>query len=204
MQGNPERASEFLFQKKMPAIACDDAAIYIETSHLFCKGFLEPLLDMDIVPAIIWMRRNHRDVAVSMYRGGTIPGRTEKGLQFYLNPEDHGVLSLGNWDKMHDYQLCYWYCLEIEKRAKAYRSLYQKNGWNWGETSIVEITHAAGMRKLLKELGLPALPWSGWLRYFNNRRRKVNPTNKLKQQVALPDGLDELEVEVTEKVATAK
>ncbi len=200
VQQYPEQAKEFLVERKLPAIAKDTSPIYIETSHLFCKGFLEPLLELDIIPAIIWMRRGHREVASSMFRGGTIPGRTEKGLRFYLSPDDHGTLLLGNWDILHDYQLCYWYCLEIERRAKEYRAKYLEQGWYWGETSIVDISRTAGIKQLLVELGLPKLSVVNWLRYFNNRRKKVNPTLKDKQKVVLPDGLDELEKEVRDRV----
>ncbi len=204
VQGHPERAREFLIEKKLPVIAQHDAPIYIETSHLFCKGFLEPLIELDIVPAIIWMKRPYRDVAASMYRGGTIPGRTEKGMLFYLGPDDFGTLPLKNWAKLHDYQLCYWYCLEIERRAKKYRTLYRNNGWKWGETSIDNITKREGLRQLLEDLGLPGLPWYTWLRYLNNRRRKVNPTSTLKRQVELPDTLDEMEAEVRDRVEFSK
>lgn len=204
VQGHPKLAREFLIERKLPVIDQEDSPIYIETSHLFCKGFLEPLIELDIVPAIIWMKRAHRDVAASMYRGGTIPGRTEKGLCFYLDPSDFGTLPLKNSDKLHDYQLCYWYCLEIERRATEYRTLYSNNGWKWGETSIGEITKRGGLRQLLEDLGLPGLPWYTWLRYFNNRRRKVNPTSKLKQQVELPDTLDEMEAEVRDQVEAFK
>jgi len=195
-QEAPERARDFLVEKKLPAISQDDSSIYIETSHLFCKGFLEPLLDLGIVPAIIWMRRGHREVASSMFRGGTIPGRTEKGLCFYLSPEDPGVLLCENWKSLNDYQLCYWYCLEIERRALQYRSLFKENGWYWGETSISGITKVEGFRQLLLDLNLPKMSWYSWLRYLNNRRRKVNPTSILKQKVALPNHLDDLENEV--------
>ena len=201
IQEQPDQAQRFLLDQKLPMLARMDTGIYIETSHLFCKGFLEPLLELGIVPALIWMRRPHRPVASSMFRGGTIPGRTQKGLQFYLSPDDPGVLACPDWQQLNDYQLCYWYCLEIEQRAKQYRRLYRENGWQWGETSITEITRARGYRELLAAVGLPKLPWYGWLRYFNNRRRKVNPTSLAKQQVALPDDLDQLEAEVRDLVA---
>lgn len=200
VQQDPELAGAFLVERKLPAIACDKSEIYIETSHLFCKGFLGPLLGLDIVPALLRIRRDHRAVASSMYRGGTIPGRTEKGLRFYLSPDDPGVLPLRDWQRLHDYQLCYWYCLEIERRAEQYHALYQKNDWCWAETSLAEITTMQGMRKVIADLDLPELPWYGWLRYLNNRRRRVNPTSKAKQQVLLPEGLDELEAEVRYQV----
>jgi hypothetical protein len=202
VQAHPELAAEFLTARKLPLLADINTAIYIETSHLFCKGFLEPLLELGIVPALIWMRRPHRAVASSMFRGGTIPGRTQKGLQFYLSPDDPGVLPCPDWQELNDYQLCYWYCLEMEQRAKKYRSLYRQNGRPWGETSITEITRVRGYRELSAAVGLPKLPWYGWLRYFNNRRRKVNPTSLKKQQVVLPADLDGLEAEVRSRVET--
>lgn len=198
VQRDPEKAHNFLVDKKLPAIAAVNATTYIETSHLFCKGFLEPLLGLDIVPALLWIRRDHRAVASSMFRGGTIPGRTEKGLRFYLSPEDPGVLELAGWQDLNDYQLCYWYCLEIERRALHYRALYQSNQWFWAETSLTHITTVAGMGQVLQELQLPRLSPLGWLRYLNNRRRRVNPTDSKKQQVGLPANLEELEQQVDE------
>ncbi len=198
VQKAPEKARSFLLELKLPAIARDPARIYIETSHLFCKGFLEPLLDIGIVPSLLWIRREHRAVASSMFRGGTIPGRTEKGLQFYLSPDDPGVLELPGWQHLHDFQLCFWYCLEIERRALQYRDLYRQNGWCWAETSLPHICTVAGMRQVVDELGLPKLNMVSWLRYLNNRRRTVNPTSRDKQQVALPDNLEALEIEVLE------
>ncbi len=161
MQTNPELASNFLVGKKLLAIARETATIYIETSHLFCKGFLEPILELEIIPSLFWIRRDHRAVASSMFRGGTIPGRTEKGLRFYLSPEDPDVLPLAEWKKMNDYQLCYWYCLEIERRARGYREMYKNNGWSFAETSLFEVTTIRGMNKLLDDLNLPGLPWYG-------------------------------------------
>ena len=198
VQGDPQKAHSFLIDEKLPAIADLDADIYIETSHLFCKGFLEPLLGLDIVPALLWIRRDHRAVASSMFRGGTIPGRTEKGLRFYLSPEDPGVVKLAGWHELHDYQLCYWYCLEIERRALHYRALYRSNHWLWAETSLSHITSMAGMVQVLRELELPRLGLLDRLRYLNNRRRKVNPTDSEKLRVRLPSNLDELEQQVDE------
>ena len=43
VQQQPETARAFLIQQKLPVIARDQKNIYIETSHLFCKGFLEAL-----------------------------------------------------------------------------------------------------------------------------------------------------------------
>lgn len=196
LQNDPDVAGQFLLEKKIPTILHSNTNLYIETSHLFCKGFLEPLLDLGVVPSLLWIKREHRLVASSMFKGGTIPGRTEKGLQFYLSPEDQGVLSLPGWGSLHDYQLCFWYCLEIERRAKLYKEMYRKNSWAWAETSLGEITTMRGMRAIQESLDLPKLSVLNWLRYLNNRKRRVNPTSKAKQKIALPEKIEALEQEV--------
>jgi hypothetical protein len=135
-----------------------------------------------------------------MYRGGTIPGRTQKGLRFYLSPDDPGVLPLTDWERLHDYQLCYWYCLEIERRAEQYRHLYHKNDWLWAETSLEEISTMTGLKRVINDLELPRLGLVNWLRYFHNRRRKVNPTLTSKRAIELPSDLVSLEEQVTVKI----
>jgi hypothetical protein len=200
IQGKPADAGKFLLEKKLPAIARGTSPIYVETSHLFCKGFLEPLLDLGLVPSLLWIRRKNRAIASSMYRGGTIPGRTEKGLKFYLSPGDPGVLPLPGWEQLDDYQLCYWYCLEIERRAREYRSRYRQNNWVWAETSLSEITTVEGMKRVVAALELPGLTPLGWVRYLKNRRRRVNPTLKSKQSTVLPENLDNLEHEVEDLI----
>lgn len=198
VQQDQQLAIDFLLEKKLPAIAKTNSRIYIETSHLFCKGFLQPLLELGIVPSLLWVRRDHRAVASSMFRAGTIPGRTEKGLAFYLSPEDPGVLPLEGWKRLNDYQLCFWYCLELERRALEYKEMYREKNWLWAETSLVHINTTKGIRQVVEELQLPSLGPINWLRYLNNRRSKVNSTSIQKQKIQLPEGLDRLEREVME------
>jgi hypothetical protein len=123
VQTRPEVAREFWCEKKLPFIAEQDARVYVETSHLFCKGFFEQLLALGVRPALIFLRREPCDVARSLYRLGTIPGRTEKGRAFLLEPDDPHTLFVSDWESLTDYQLCFWYCLEIERRQKLYQVL---------------------------------------------------------------------------------
>ncbi len=125
----PELAVKFWIFKKLPAIASLQGNFYCETSHLFCKGFFYPLLDLDILPELIILRREKRKVAKSLFELNTIPGRTPLAISYYLKPDDEGVyLPINNWHKLHDYQLCYWYCLEIEKRMEVYKEEVLKRG----------------------------------------------------------------------------
>ena len=110
---------KFWLEKKLPYISKLDSKIYSDVSHIACKGFLESLLDMDIKPSLIVLKRDKRDVAKSLWRLNTIPNRTESGMKYLLSPDDSDVLKIGgDISKLSDYQLCYWYTLEIEEAAK--------------------------------------------------------------------------------------
>ena len=154
VQENPLQAREFLQNSKFPAIAKCQRSVYVETSHLFCKGFLEPAQQLGLRFDLIVLRRSARDVARSLYELDTIPARTDWGRSFLLAPTDPGVLPLPGWETMHDYQLCYWYCLEIERRAKMYAKLVAAHGGRVAATSLSELL-AGGFPRVLESLALP-------------------------------------------------
>ncbi len=201
-QGHPEVARRFLLEEKLPAIARDSAGIYVETSHLACKGFLEPLLELGIVPDLVIHRRPMRDVAVSLYTMGTIPGRGPKALRFYLSPADPGVISLANWETLHDYQLCYWYCLEIERRARKYKKMFEGHGGRIVATTLAGLKTAQGLRRTLTalDLSLKFPAWLTMLRFLRNSRFKVNESKVTKKNVTVPEHLSELEHDVLGRV----
>ena len=206
VQSRPERAKQFLLEKKLPAILETKSDVYIETSHLVCKGFLEPLLELGVVPDLIIHRRPARDVAISMHKMGTIPGRSDKGLRFYLSPDDPGVLSLENWQVMHDYQLCYWYCLEIERRAQYYKRLFSSRNARVVETSLAGLKTYAGLKECFVGLGLkPRFPeWLTNMRFTANSTVKVNESKETKKEVDPIGNIDEMEQEVVARSGTSE
>lgn len=81
--------------------------IYIETSHMACKGYLLNA-PVDMPFETIFLVRNNRDVAKSLYELGDIPGRTKTGIRYLYNPDTYLP---SYWKHLTDYQLCYWYTL---------------------------------------------------------------------------------------------
>lgn len=203
IQHNAKLAREFWLREKMPAISASGDSIYIETSHLVCKGFLEPLLELGITPNVIILRRPFREVASSLYTLDTIPARSENGQKFLLSPEDPGVLSLPNWQKFNDYQLCYWYCLEIERRAVIYKNMLTHLGARVVETNLDEITTPYGFHSLCQTLNLPILSESAWKDYLTSYLQKINTKKEFKKNYPpfSPTNLDELETEVLEALS---
>lgn len=192
VQYNKDFAYDFWNSQKLPRIVEELNNIYIETSHLFCKGFIEPLIDLGIVPDVIILRRPIREVAISLYRINAIPGRTTEGLRFLLSPEYPHVLPLPYWQILHDYQLCFWYCLEIERRITKYSALLNDRGSHIVETSLQEIITPEGIRKLVTALSLPMpvdiLDYSERINTKSGIKSKYNRT--------IPPNIDELEDEV--------
>jgi len=112
-QFDPSIARSF-WDRKLAAI---DGARYIETSHVLVNGFAEALLGLNVDTGLIAITRSHRDVALSLWRRRSIPGRTGSGRKFLRHPDAPSLRPLpeGKWT---DYQLCYWHCLEVEARQK--------------------------------------------------------------------------------------
>ena len=191
-------AEKFVVEKKLPAIARVEAPIYVETSHLACKGFLEVFLDHGLLPDLVIHRRPIRQISLSLLKMGTIPGRNEKALRFYLQPSDPGVLPLPGWERLSDYQLCFWYCLEIERRAQGYAALFKARGARVVETTLDGLKTLQGLDEVLKGLDLrmkfPSFFYR--VRFLRNSRFKVNESSITKKKVAIPINLNEQEMQV--------
>ncbi|MCZ6680586.1 MAG: sulfotransferase domain-containing protein, partial [Candidatus Poribacteria bacterium] len=68
LRRNPWLAIEFCRESKLPFIASCSERNYVETSHLFGKGFFEAFLNLGLSFKLIFLHRNPRDVALSHLR----------------------------------------------------------------------------------------------------------------------------------------
>lgn len=155
---DPTEAARFWRCEKLPYIASLDCDTYVETSHLFGKGFVKPLLDMGVVPDVIVLRRNARDVALSRWRRGSIPARTPNGQRYLLHPERAEHCPLPRWWAMTDYQLCYWYTLEMEARIQERVRRIKEAGGNVAFLDFFELTRGGDLWAVDFGLELPPLP----------------------------------------------
>jgi hypothetical protein len=154
IQREPKYARDFLLNIKLPAIANFSTRHYAEVSHVFCKGFLNPLLDIGVTPNLIVLRRAPRSIALSYLNRNAVPGRTALGMEYLLTPDDPEVLLLPNWRQMSDYQLLFWYAIEIERRQATYASLVTKRGGRVFDTTAEELYDAECFIQLATGLGI--------------------------------------------------
>lgn len=156
VQERPRLAHQFWLEDKLPAIAAEQCDVYVETSHLFNKGFIEALLDVGVVPDAILIDRSPREVALSYWRRKAIPGRTEMGRKYLVQPDDDGnALPLRDWTSLSDYQLCFWYAMEQRRRCATLADVIEEAGGTVARFCFEKLVgQRSGFEQLLLELGL--------------------------------------------------
>lgn len=194
----PGIAREFWTSEKLPAIARTRRPVYAETSHLACKGFLESLAELGPRFELVHLRREPRLVAKSLWRLGSIPGRSLLGVRYYLGPRDRVFLPLAPElaERASDYQLCYWYCLEIDARAAHYARAFAGSGVRVHEIALESLATHAGILALGGQLDLGVLSPLGALRARGLAGKPVN--EKREQKRREPPDDSELEAEERE------
>jgi hypothetical protein len=153
-QHEPALARRFLLEYKLPFIAAVPTRRYVETGHLLCKGFLAPLLELGLAPHVIALRRAPRRVATSLLSRRTVPGRGKLGLKYLLHPGDPGVQPLPHCQRCTDYQLCFWYALEIERRQRDDRRPVEQAGGRWVDVTAEELGEAERFVAMAETLSL--------------------------------------------------
>jgi len=199
----PQVARQFWLEQKLPAVARTTAPIYAETSHLACKGFLESGIELGLRPTLVHLVRPYRATARSMLSLNTIPSRTYAGVRFYLGPEDPVLLPVprdvsGRW---HDYQLCYWYCLEIGERARVYAERFAPLGIRVDRVELDDLHSKHGILELATQLALGPLSDTGAHGLEEIVGQRTNQKSDAKRQRVVDErDLDRWEREVEETV----
>ncbi len=140
LRDRPALAKTFCEETKLPFIARQKTSHYIETGHIFCKGFLEAFVELGVPFDLIVLRRSFRDVAKSLERLGCIPGKTSSGLHYLLHPDQPDVLKIPSWQSLTNYQLAYWYTLEIARRQLLYAKLIREKGNRCAEITLDQLS----------------------------------------------------------------
>jgi hypothetical protein len=182
-QYNDAIACRFLLTQKLPAIRRCAQSTYVETSHLACKGFIEPLIANGCLPDLIILTRDPFLAATSHYLIGAVPGRTPLGNQFLLRPDDPGVLPLDGWQELSDWALCFWYCREIERRMEIYAKMVRERGRQVITTCIGRLQTDDGVRELLQFAGADENVLNDPAAFALRRSEKVNQKLELKRSV---------------------
>jgi hypothetical protein len=147
---------------KLSLIKRTDCRIYIETSHVLSKGFVEPFVALGLKPLFVDLRRDTREVAISHLRKNAVPGRTPEGFKFLLSPDEDVFLPIDGWKDLSDYQLCYWYALERNVRSRVYRSAMEQLEIPVGIIETEELNDRDRVRALAELIGISPSTQNIW------------------------------------------
>ncbi|MCE8034519.1 hypothetical protein EKK97_13520 [Billgrantia tianxiuensis] len=133
---DPRHAVAFL-KNKIKTVEGYKEKNYVETSNVFGKGFFIPLARMGFFPKLIFLNREFRKVAGSLYKRGSFPMRTKMGQHFSSDPSYPGSLPIFKPAGLTDYQLCYWGVLDSFYRQLQAEAIYQDVGkeYVWASAS---------------------------------------------------------------------
>jgi hypothetical protein len=195
----PSLARDFLLTRKLPAIAAVPEDVYVETSHVFGKGFLPAMLGLGLRPKLIFLKRDPRKIAVSLERIGATPLRTPGGRDHFLSPADPSMLPVAPWGDFSDYQLCYWYALETMRRQRVLYEMAVRSGCTCRYVRIDDIRTPGDVWALATSLGLA--PRRGPEAEAALRARVGRVFNMKEKNPPLPHSPDELEAQEQAVVA---
>jgi hypothetical protein len=120
--GDTSIAKKFVLDEKIKFIGMtvkNNDKVYIETSHLICKGYLEYLIEYYKNHKIIYLQRDIKNTAKSLYKHKSITQElinNSKARSYYRFPTDvicNFKLPLFVINSLSDFELCVWYIFEI-------------------------------------------------------------------------------------------
>ena len=103
---------------------------YIETNHQFIKRFSRfSVNEFADKLKVIHLVRDPVSTAISFYRIGSIPGKTELGKRYLIDPQNpdnlvNAKILLENESFKHDLYRCLWYWYETEFRVRRFMADY--------------------------------------------------------------------------------
>ena len=159
-------------------------------------------------------RQSLDDVLAAAFPGDSFRGTIQRvehhvahlASAYYLSPWEPNFLPIADLDRLrpHDYQLCYWYCLEIEARARAYERDFAGAGVRLHAVDLEEIRDAPGIQELGRRLELGPMHPLWRLRLAASARTKNERDREKRGDELAPDRLDEWEAEVRDWVASGR
>ena len=201
VKANPRHAIRFL-EKKLSAIREIREHTYIETSNVFGKGFFIPLVRMGVFPKLIFLNREFREVAQSLYKRGSFPARTNIGRHYSVDPSFPGALPVFQPNNLSDYQICFWGVLDSFWRQLYAAKIYDKEGAKYVWASAKDFNDFENTLEIGEHLDLSVRNKKEAELYHQRATNTHHNANRQTSEVNLSDvDFDEEEKEVVDRIA---
>jgi hypothetical protein len=164
-ESSPDEYFKELFRRKKRVEilrASAGARVFIETNHQFIKNYSQHVVRcFGRRLKVVHLVRDPVSVARSFYAIGSVPGRTDRGRRWLLDPSRADnrlqVSDLLGDDPTfrHDLYRCLWYWYEIEARIRHFRAANP-------DVAVVdlgteELNDPSSIARMLERLGLSSL-----------------------------------------------
>ncbi|MFT6286160.1 MAG: hypothetical protein ACJA09_000903 [Alcanivorax sp.] len=147
-------AARFFAHVKVPALLAYKTQTVVESNHLYGKAFFEASIAMGFRPKLIFLRRNAHANAISLLRKNCVPGRTLAGKRYVISPGDNPYLPLAAAQELSDFQLCYWYCLEMHLRHELYQKVCREMGILSAALHTEDLNFPERLKSMARAIGL--------------------------------------------------
>jgi len=172
--------------------------IYVETSHIFSFGFVDSFIKIYPNFKIILLQRDIRDITLSFYQLNGIPGSSKKVKRHTLYPTDNNniylKLPLNIINIMSDYQLCYWYVLEI-----FYRMFLCLNKNYSVELNLDDLKDEYKITEFLNKLDIP-IDNEFFINWENIKNLKINEKKEKKDFFKIPSYIQQQEEYIKDNI----
>jgi hypothetical protein len=169
----------------------------LHTGHILSLGFLETVEKSVFIKDCIVLYRPWREIATSMFVLDWIPYKQKIITPWYCGPDEADVLQYDGYETAHPYQLCYWWCMESDRRIKQQTQDLENKGCTIHHYTIKDLLQLDTMNELLGKLGLGSIQT---IDDSLSNQRKILEKNPALNRIVPPDSyLDGLEEEVRAK-----
>lgn len=122
--------------------------------HVTGNNFIPHFVENGVIPNVFIVRRRPRQVAKSLYRLNWIPGRNPLILVHFNGPNETDVMPYRGWQTAHHYQLCFWYCCEIERRLRYVKEFAMQHNVPFCEMTLQQMLDTDYFNSTLTRFGL--------------------------------------------------
>jgi hypothetical protein len=125
--------------------------------HVTGNNFIHHFYNNGVIPHTFILRRTPREVAKSLFRLQWIPGKNKLIIVHFNGPDEADVMPYAGWQKAHAYQLCFWYCCEIERRLRNVKQFMVDKKLPFYEMTMEQMLDVNQFNKALVHFQLPVL-----------------------------------------------
>lgn len=197
---NPAAGRQYVQFFLKQHVRCLPGKFYSLTDLSSSYGSIEHYLELGLTPNVIFLRRDPRLIAQSLFELDFLSKALPNPLgwdafNWYPSPGEPGSLPIDMSTNFHSYQHCYWLCCDNMWRSERYMSLLPTYNCKTWEMTTADVLNINKFNSMLEHFDLP--------RIESCDSGKVDIYASVKQREVPPrEFLHGLELDVLDRIPT--